>query len=888
MIDAVLAGENAEQAANIAKKAKDKLVFTNESGLRGMDFQWINIRLLDGHNFSEGDLLQALGRAGRNTKDTNYKQTVYLERNGLKDSLTQAREKNEFMKNHKLEAIFDKELDAILNEFQLDRIDSYTLDSNQDLTLSLLALSGRYKSLELKSESILFKANQEASYILIKEPIQALIRKAEQAGNLKDAEFLRKSYLRAIDHIESKLSRELGKDKLQTPDALIKQRYEAIKAEAEKELTLIEKGLKDRALKTEASARLLDIKSVNFDKLLKEFKENPEEFDSYTFARAARSIGRGESPATDVAKVLIRLSKNVLPGQAETGLAVKGQTVSVKMADAKSKGVDVEALQSKLEEKKLGKEGVGKKALTYEGKDEQGKSVLYLTARGANLVNSAIALASLSNEDKTKLSAFIAGLGIEIEPADHLTVAFLLQENEWDLDQDVLGLGSLILTEQFRDGISIKEAVEAYQKYGIVGLSDFLISGEFKRAVLKQEKAEEKRENIKEASKAAYANLSAKQSQKLNEAREKLDNKQLKFYQKIGAGFTKAGFTLRNPSLIIAGFSLNQAEKSLQSTYKRMEKAEMKKLVGADQTDLEAASPNLLALHLLTSSTWVEEKAQYRFTQTQAERKNITNILLNYLNEIKEKDKKGEVSSKAFDRLVKKATLTELLKQAQSGGLDSGKNFYDRFVKSFFQQEYDPESKGVKKTKDILGKTKIVIAFLPTVLSKQIGVLVTVLVAKFGLPAWLLTTVGALLAKVGVPAALAGALTFTVGQIIAFAVIGVVSTHLLMKIIPKLMDLTGKVWNRFVANKTSKSVADQVAAKFAKVVLDKKEEAIQESIKMIKQYNPKIKDADARKQAESFAQAPADKFTAKDLDQIVDEVSKATGEEREKVAIIQL
>src|SRR3989338_6841576 len=89
VIDAVLAGENAEQAANIAKKAKDKLVFTNESGLRGMDFQWINIRLLDGHNFSEGDLLQALGRAGRNTKDTNYKQTVYLERNGLKDSLTQ-------------------------------------------------------------------------------------------------------------------------------------------------------------------------------------------------------------------------------------------------------------------------------------------------------------------------------------------------------------------------------------------------------------------------------------------------------------------------------------------------------------------------------------------------------------------------------------------------------------------------------------------------------------------------------------------------------------------------------------------------------------------------------------------------------------------------------
>ena len=58
-------GKKLETVQDIADKVGNgKVIFTNEAALRAVSFKQIDLILLDGHNFSEGDLLQAFVEGG--------------------------------------------------------------------------------------------------------------------------------------------------------------------------------------------------------------------------------------------------------------------------------------------------------------------------------------------------------------------------------------------------------------------------------------------------------------------------------------------------------------------------------------------------------------------------------------------------------------------------------------------------------------------------------------------------------------------------------------------------------------------------------------------------------------------------------------------------------
>ncbi len=321
IIDARLAEISPDTATQFARNAKGKLTLTNESGLRGMDFQSIDIRILDGHNFSEGELLQAIGRAGRNRNDyTDYKQIVYMDVASLRMTLERAAAINDFMSSETGRGIFDNSpsIEAALNAIRENGYAFSTQDAYM-AKIQILEVSSRFRSLQMKSESILFKAMVEASYILVKEPVSILMTKARRAGNELDAQFLERSYLKIIEHTESSLRRGAEGNELRDPADILKNTFEGIINTARTELTKVAEGLSDPGLRSEMRLRLLDIErngtTHSFDQLVESYRMGASGFDSATFAGASRRVALDTSPVLDVAKVLVRLSDFVLPSE---------------------------------------------------------------------------------------------------------------------------------------------------------------------------------------------------------------------------------------------------------------------------------------------------------------------------------------------------------------------------------------------------------------------------------------------------------------------------------------------------------------------------------------------------------------------------------------------
>ena len=323
-VDAVMAENDAQTIADQAGKI-GQLTFSNESSLRGVDYQSIDVTLLDGHNFSESDMLQALGRAGRDpNRYGDPIKKVYVSQADLAANLAKAENIDQWFSSNGRARLFGNDTRLTQNFDTYNSADSSSLEPWE-----IIELSTRFQSLQAKSESVLFKANNEAMYILVKEPIAELARKARISGS-QDADFLQEMFVKVITHAESELLSAIqsADNELSTPEELIKRTFDQAIQQATKYLNETLDGLTDENLKKEIEWRLLDLATVDYDSLQRELTADPGKFDNATFARASRdAYGLTTSPATDVAKVLARLSAQVLPG---TSMDATSTPVSLK------------------------------------------------------------------------------------------------------------------------------------------------------------------------------------------------------------------------------------------------------------------------------------------------------------------------------------------------------------------------------------------------------------------------------------------------------------------------------------------------------------------------------------------------------------------------------
>ena len=105
-VDAVMAENDAQTIADQAGKV-GQLTFSNESSLRGVDYQSIDVTLLDGHNFSESDMLQALGRAGRDpNRYGNPIKRVYVSQVELAANLAKAENIDQWFSSNNRDRLF--------------------------------------------------------------------------------------------------------------------------------------------------------------------------------------------------------------------------------------------------------------------------------------------------------------------------------------------------------------------------------------------------------------------------------------------------------------------------------------------------------------------------------------------------------------------------------------------------------------------------------------------------------------------------------------------------------------------------------------------------------------------------------------------------------------
>ena len=486
-IDSKMAENNAKGISDIAKAAKGRVVFSNEAGLRGINFQYVNVRLLDGHNFSEGDLLQALGRAGRDVGDSDFTQTVYMEKSSLKRNLVDAHLADLFTRGNQNNRDIFADPQGVKDKGVKDGRDIsklLALHSENQLSedtpgnaVELLALSSRYKSLSAKSESIIFKATNEAAYILMTQPIVDMLADARIKGNKTAERILNEAYLRIIEHTEQDIARSIDTNKgFETGEEVIKRIYENAAKRAQVELAKVRNELSgvkgSDAYITDLNIRIVDISGTKIDSYFK----NPAGKEGITFAFSNRNIRAG-SVAEDVANVLAGLSKFVLPSR--SGKVDNMIVKTTNVVETKSKLTDaLKRRDANLSDAAASAEADG--ILRTYGIAQSGQM------RPSQLVMANIMLRVygysangniMSKEDQEKqeaaLNALKGALSIGTPLSDSLTINNMF--NGYESFDDMVALGQLSLN----GAINITDAnfatiKEKYKANGVAGLVESL------------------------------------------------------------------------------------------------------------------------------------------------------------------------------------------------------------------------------------------------------------------------------------------------------------------------------------------------------------------------------------------------------------------------------
>ena len=344
IVDSQLAGTNADEIQKMTQN-KGKLTFSNENALRGINWQSIDLILLDGQNFPSSELLQAIGRAGRNKEYGKDKcsVTIYTVESSLNDTIQEMRAIDQWYKQNQTgkSNLFDGLGDETAQRYQ------DLLYSDNISAVDLLEIVSVYKSMQLKSESIMFKANQEAMYILVKEALAEAATKAQQDGNIKDYEFLHALYLDVISHDESNLfgsfTNTTDMENYSNPIEAVRQTYLNALDKAIEYLGRAAEGVSDQMLRFQFELRLQDAQTAKDNDVFGMLNnssemENTQGFFNNTFAGATRDVDPmfGVSPATDIAKTLLKLAGNVLPTASANAQAQQQVTVNQAIAQNSS------------------------------------------------------------------------------------------------------------------------------------------------------------------------------------------------------------------------------------------------------------------------------------------------------------------------------------------------------------------------------------------------------------------------------------------------------------------------------------------------------------------------------------------------------------------------
>jgi hypothetical protein len=539
IMDADLAGKDPDKIAQMAN-IRGKVTISNVNALRGVDFKSINMVIPDGDNFPSSEILQAIGRAGRNT-DWNKQfaaVTIFVNSQGAssKDTYLTLQGDYDYLKSsgkplftgvnswmnalftcikfnanpnpifgssETFEYVIGSEIsklplglqDAILaKRFDQDqkgleealkknlnitddadiksRVDAIMNLAKNDaervnnvLSQGLLEFITVYRSMQLKSESILFKANQESNYILVKEPLALAVSRLEEKGLMKEAAKLRELYIKSIQSKEGSLFGTSKDDDDKSADRSspvekLQNSFHSTLANAKEFLTeAIEiVGTSDPYLASDLLARYTDVEGMMsegaFNALIAEGgSENP--YFEYTFASASRTALDGHSPAKDIAKVLIKLMDQILPSQSDyTGDKLTyTQAVNLEFINATDmtdeEKLNLENAKTSLSEAYLqdaNEYGTDQwNGLSY--KNPSGDIVL--TDKGKMLARVTAALAVPDEKTVALLMMLLKALGIDLEK--------ILNADSLDLSQNLIPVVNALQGAGFNDSKSFSE-----------------------------------------------------------------------------------------------------------------------------------------------------------------------------------------------------------------------------------------------------------------------------------------------------------------------------------------------------------------------------------------------------------------------------------------------
>lgn len=376
IIDADVAGNNSDAVVEMSQK-RGMLTFSNESGLRGVDFKSIDMIILDGHNFPSSDLLQAIGRPGRNQEWGKDRASVdvYMDKDSIKATIDKMIEVDEYLQRHKSKRLFNDNDVTGENNLKFNDIIAGNIMADDISDIDSLEVVSTFNSMQLKSESILFKARQESMYILVKEPLAEMAAKARAIGDIEGEKYLMDLYYKSISNDEGNLF-EKDIDKLSNPMTTIIQIYSQVLKVAETYLTLAQDHkFKDKSINIDIVERLLDIKSNAADGAFQKLIDTGDSYFSSTFAQASRKVDlvNHNSPAQDLAKVLIKLSEHVLPtatfeNNTSTVVMVEDAIKTESMTEEQKKEADKYKAVLETDTTLSYENRKGKKVLTEKGK----------------------------------------------------------------------------------------------------------------------------------------------------------------------------------------------------------------------------------------------------------------------------------------------------------------------------------------------------------------------------------------------------------------------------------------------------------------------------------------------------------------------------------------
>ncbi|MCL2144780.1 MAG: hypothetical protein FWH43_04735 [Endomicrobia bacterium] len=349
VIDANIAETSPEKVSTMAETI-GKITFTNLSSLRGIDYKSIDLYVLDAHNFPSSELLQAIGRAGRNSEygKSATEVTLFMDKDSVKNTIQEMNKVDNYFKENGSKGLFadNEQLNSNFKEaLKLDSNDGEYFNSAKTAQ-DIVEMVSVYKSMKLKSESIMFKARQEAENILVKEPLSDMLALARDAGNTKDAEYLQWLYEKAIQNSESNIfggGKSAAKGELSDPIKTMEEAYTGVLKTAKATLTEAYRNTSDSYIKYKLLERIMDIDSMLlvdgvFTRVIDSANTKGSDgyFDS-TFAGASRevSFSRGLSPARDIAETLGKLSRHVLPTESSSKSEIKNVKVEESFATDK-------------------------------------------------------------------------------------------------------------------------------------------------------------------------------------------------------------------------------------------------------------------------------------------------------------------------------------------------------------------------------------------------------------------------------------------------------------------------------------------------------------------------------------------------------------------------